>query len=163
MHSDLIPHIAQWLTAHQRHCATAESCTGGLVGAALTAVPGSSQWFRGGIIAYANEVKHNLLGVPTELLEQSGAVSEAVVLAMAENVCQRLNVAVGLSVSGIAGPGGGSPEKPVGTVWLGLCLCGRSQARLLHLNGDRERIRQAAVEASLLFIWDTIQANEARA
>lgn len=99
---------------------TAESCTGGLIGAALTAVPGSSAVFHGGIISYDNAVKMSLLNVPQKMLETHGAVSQPVAEIMAREACLALNVDMAISVTGIAGPGGGSNEKPVGTVWIGL-------------------------------------------
>lgn len=106
------------LKARRLTLGVAESCTGGLVGHALTNVPGSSEFFFGGIIAYANEVKRDLVGVPEELLIAHGAVSRPVAIAMAQGVRRALGVDVGLSVTGIAGPTGGTPEKPVGTVYI---------------------------------------------
>ena len=100
-------------------CATAESCTGGLIGATLTDIPGSSEWYRGGVISYANEAKTRLLGVSGAMLATRGAVSEEVALAMAQGACGVLCADVALASTGIAGPGGGSTAKPVGTVWLG--------------------------------------------
>ena len=99
---------------------TAESCTGGLIGAAITSISGSSAVFKGGIISYANSVKINQLHVPEDALKTHGAVSEIVAKAMAENVREILNVDIAVSVTGVAGPGGGSDKKPVGTVWIGL-------------------------------------------
>lgn len=101
---------------------TAESCTGGLVGAALTAIPGASQVFMGGIIAYDNDIKMRCLGVPGDALETHGAVSESVACAMAEGALKALRLDAAVSITGIAGPGGGSPEKPVGTVWIGAAI-----------------------------------------
>lgn len=130
-------------------CATAESCTGGLIGAALTAIPGSSAWYRGGVVSYANEAKIRLLGVSGATLATRGAVSEEVALAMARGVCGVLGTDVALASTGIAGPDGGSPAKPVGTVWLGWAWHGGAQAKVFHFSGDRAAIRAQAVEAAL--------------
>jgi nicotinamide-nucleotide amidase len=127
----------------------AESCTGGMLGERLTAIPGSSDVVRGGVIAYANEVKQTLLGVSGELLERHGAVSEAVVRAMASGARRVLGVDAALAITGIAGPGGGSTEKPVGTVWIALDLGGDVTAVLLRLWGDRTEIRQRSAQGAL--------------
>jgi len=102
--------------------ATAESCTGGLIGAAITAIPGSSTPFKGGIIAYDNKIKHKLLNVPPGMMHKYGAVSREVACRMAKGAIEVLNVDMAVSVTGIAGPGGGSEDKPVGTVWMGLAI-----------------------------------------
>jgi PncC family amidohydrolase len=133
--------------------ATAESCTGGLVGAAITAVSGSSEIYPGGIIAYSNDIKQNILGVNEETLIQYGAVSEEVALEMASGVKKLFNSRIGLSVSGIAGPGGGSREKPVGTVCLGFVFDELSKTSTLHFKGNRQEIR----EQSVAFIFETLR------
>lgn len=130
-------------------CAVAESCTGGLLGAALTAVPGASACVAGGIIAYANAVKVALLGVDPATLEAEGAVSEAVVRQMATGACRALGVEAAMSVSGIAGPDGGSTQKPVGTVWFGIALQGEVHTFCRHFAGDRAAVRQAAVATAI--------------
>jgi nicotinamide-nucleotide amidase len=129
--------------------AVAESCTGGLVGGRLTAVPGSSDVFVGGVIAYANSVKSEQLGVPAVLLEVEGAVSEAAVRAMADGVRARLGAEAAIAVSGIAGPDGGTADKPVGTVWL--CATCRDAARAVRIGfpGDRGEVRARATQAGL--------------
>ena len=141
--------LAGALLRRSMTCATAESCTGGLVGAMLTAVPGSSDWYVGGVISYANAVKKHLLGVRQEDLDREGAVSEPVVRSMALGVCEAAGAQTAMSVSGVAGPGGGSAEKPVGTVWIGWAVCGRSRARVFHFAGDRDKIRVQATEAAI--------------
>ncbi len=130
-------------------CATAESCTGGMLGAAMTSVPGASAWFSGGIMAYANAVKVAQLDVPAVLLMREGAVSEACVKAMAQGLCEKFCVDVGVSISGIAGPDGGSEEKPVGTVWIGYCVDGEVSADHVLLEGGREDVRSAAVRQAV--------------
>lgn len=127
----------------------AESCTGGMLGERLTAIPGSSDVVRGGVIAYANDVKGSLLGVSDDVLAEYGAVSEPVVRAMAAGVRKLLGVDAALAITGIAGPGGGSAEKPVGTVWLALDLRGDVEAVLLRLWGDRTEIRQRSAQGAL--------------
>jgi nicotinamide-nucleotide amidase len=128
--------------------AVAESCTGGLLGERLTNIPGSSDVFLGGVIAYHNDVKRNLLGVRAEDLEKYGAVSEQVALQMASGVREKLGADVGVSVTGIAGPGGGTAEKPVGLVWIAAHASG-VKARRFHVGGDRAEIRQRAAQAAL--------------
>lgn len=127
----------------------AESCTGGMLGARLTAVPGSSDVVVGGVIAYDDAVKRSLLGVDVELLREHGAVSEPVVRAMAAGARARLGVGAALAITGVAGPGGGSEDKPVGTVWVALDLDGTVEARLLKLYGDRDEVRRRAAQGAL--------------
>ena len=129
--------------------ATAESCTGGLVAARLTSVPGSSDVFRGGVVAYDNEVKHAQLGVSEETLAVHGAVSAETASAMALGARESLGVDVAVSVTGIAGPGGGTPEKPVGLVFLNTSGRGAELACELNLPGDREAVRRRATAAAL--------------
>jgi nicotinamide-nucleotide amidase len=129
--------------------AVAESCTGGLLGARLTSIPGSSDVVLGGVIAYANEVKHDLLGVAESVLEAHGAVSEPVARQMAEGARARLNASIGISITGVAGPGGGTPEKPVGTVWIAAALPDGTRALQLRLIGDRDEIRRRATQSAL--------------
>lgn len=129
--------------------AVAESCTGGLLGARLTTIPGASDVFTGGVIAYSNEVKTHELGVSPELLEAHGAVSEPVVRAMAEGVRRRFGVDVALAITGVAGPGGGTDEKPVGLVWVCVALPDRVEPRRIQSWGDRAEIRYRAAQAAM--------------
>jgi PncC family amidohydrolase len=130
--------------------ATAESCTGGLLGAAITALPGSSRYMLGGVIAYANEVKIDLLQVPAELIEAHGAVSEAVAAAMAAGVRRRLHADIGLGITGVAGPGAEGSEKPPGLIWVAVAgPDGRRRAVRLEDDHGREANRGAAVRAAL--------------
>jgi len=134
--------------------ATAESCTGGLIGAAITATAGSSSVFQGGIIAYDNRIKTKLLGVPPSTLGKYGAVSEKVAERMAAGCAERLGVDYAVSVTGVAGPGGGSPEKPVGTVWIGVSDGRTATAILHHFEGmSRNKVRDhSCLEAMKLLI-----------
>lgn len=129
--------------------ALAESCTGGLLGATLTDVPGSSDVLVGAIVAYADQIKMGQLGVPAELLERDGAVSESVALRMAEGACERLRSDFALATTGVAGPGGGSDEKPVGTVWIAVASAAGAKAELLRLGQDRLLNRRQTVAAAL--------------
>jgi nicotinamide-nucleotide amidase len=137
----------------------AESCTGGLLGARLTAIPGSSDVVRGGVIAYDNTIKRKLLGVPDDLLRAHGAVSEPVVRAMATGARATLDVDAALAITGIAGPGGGSEEKPVGTVWIALDLGGAVETRLLRLWGDRDEVRHRSAQAALELLRHALVAR----
>jgi nicotinamide-nucleotide amidase len=136
--------------------ATAESCTGGGVGEALTEIAGSSACFVGGVIAYSNQVKMEVLGVPPEVLEANGAVSEPVARAMAEGVRARLRTDIGISTTGIAGPGGGTPDKPVGTVDVAVATASGTIYQRLRLFGPRDVVRQATVAWVLKLVWDQL-------
>jgi len=141
--------------------ATAESCTGGLIGAAITAIDGSSAIFKGGVIAYANEVKVESLGVSHEDLKAYGAVSESVCLDMAKGVLSRLSVDVAVSVTGIAGPNGGTKDKPVGTVWMGLAWHEDSHVKTsAHLynfgNIGRNKVRDMTCYKALIQLQKVI-------
>lgn len=129
--------------------ATAESCTGGLLGGRITAIPGSSRYYLGGVVAYANEVKMNRLGVVRDTIERFGAVSAETAKAMAAGVIKALGADLGVSVTGIAGPDGGTDEKPVGTVFVGIATSNREIARKYSLGDNREMIRKRAVTAAL--------------
>jgi nicotinamide-nucleotide amidase len=135
--------------ARRVRVAVAESCTGGMLGARLTAIPGSSDVFVGGVIAYANEVKLRELGVSPRELDEHGAVSEAVVRRMASGVCEKFGVELGLGISGVAGPGGGTPDKPVGLVWVAVALGDRVEARSFQSVGDRGEVRHRGAQAAM--------------
>ena len=128
---------------------TAESCTGGGIGAAFTAVPGSSVAYKGGIISYTNWVNENLLGVPTEILARNGAVSEETAKAMAVGVRKQLRTTMAVSVTGIAGPDSDEFHTPVGTVYIGYADAKMSYAKKFFFSGDRDLIRQQATRAAL--------------
>ncbi|HYG61358.1 MAG TPA: nicotinamide-nucleotide amidohydrolase family protein, partial [Thermoanaerobaculia bacterium] len=127
----------------------AESCTGGLLGERLTRVPGSSDYFLGGAIVYTNRLKTELAGVPPELLQEHGAVSEPVARAMAEGVCRALGSDYGIAVTGVAGPGGGSEAKPVGTVHIAVAGPEGTSHRRVRFPGDRQRVRQHSSQLAL--------------
>lgn len=129
--------------------ATSESCTGGLIAAACTDLAGSSDWFERGFVTYSNAAKTELLGVDAALIAEHGAVSEAVALAMLQGALQRAPVQLAVAVTGIAGPGGGVPGKPVGTVWLAWGTAQVRRAERLQLPGDRAAVRAATVQAAL--------------
>ena len=133
---------------------TAESCTGGLIGSALTAVPGASRVYKGGIISYWSEVKQNLLGVDAALLQTEGPVSEPVAKAMAEGVRRALCTDVAVSVTGLAGPDGDEFGHPVGTVFVGYANGTVSVVKEFHFTGDRESVRRKAAEAALRLILE---------
>lgn len=139
--------------------ATAESCTGGLIAGACTDLAGSSAWFERGVVTYSNEAKSELLGVPADVIAQHGAVSEEVARAMAEGAVSRSHAQIAVAVTGIAGPGGGSPDKPVGTVWISIALRGqRAATTLLQLNGDRAAVRRRTVARVLRELNATLSA-----
>lgn len=135
---------------------TAESCTGGLVSGALTAVPGSSAVVMGGIASYALSVKQAVLGVLQETLDGPGAVSSDCASQMAQGACRVLGCKVAVSTTGIAGPGGAEPGKPVGTVWFGICAFGVTRAELCHFEGNRSEVRRLAVMHALQLLLQAL-------
>ena len=137
--------------------ASAESCTGGWIAKTLTDLSGSSAWFEAGVVSYSNQAKMSLLGVRKETLERTGAVSEETALEMVSGALDRLNAGVAVAVTGIAGPTGGTPQKPVGTVWIAWQRCGgAARARLFHFPGDREAVRRQTVAAALEGVLETL-------
>jgi nicotinamide-nucleotide amidase len=154
--ADLAAVVLDACRTHGLLLGVAESCTGGLLGERLTAIAGSSDVVRGGVIAYDDAIKRSLLDVPAEALREHGAVSEPVVRAMASGARARLGVGAALAITGIAGPGGGSAAKPVGTVWIALDLHGAVEARLLRLWGDRDEIRRRSAQAALELLRRTL-------
>ena len=141
--------VLETLVSSGRTIAVAESCTGGMLGTVLTSLPGSSQAMQGGVIAYSNEVKQRLLGVPAAVITDHGAVSGETASAMARGVahCSRADVAV--AITGIAGPGGGTPDKPVGKVWFAWSIGGTVVAEQVRFRGDRATVRAEAVRWAL--------------
>ncbi len=150
--------LGELLRNKEMTVATAESCTGGYIAHLITSVPGSSDYFKGSIVSYANEVKTNVLGVKEEDIREQGAVSETVVIQMAEGVKKQLQTDYAVATSGIAGPGGGTPEKPVGTVWIGVATPEKSIARKFTFSFTRERnIAKAAAKALEMLIEEIKQ------
>ncbi|MCC7118143.1 MAG: CinA family protein [Anaerolineales bacterium] len=151
--------IARLLRARSLKLATAESCTGGLIADRITNLPGSSEYFMGGVVAYAYEAKVAILGVSWETLNSVGAVSREVVIQMARGARSIFNVEIAVSVSGIAGPGGGTPEKPVGTTWVGLSTPSGDWARHFLWTGERKENKFNSSEASLQFVLDYLEGR----
>jgi nicotinamide-nucleotide amidase len=141
--------VARALTENRATIAVAESCTGGLLAERLTNIPGSSVYFLGGVVCYSNELKSALVDVPAELIESKGAVSPEVALALADGIRKRTGATIGVGVTGIAGPGGGTPEKPVGLVHIGIADERGPRERRFQFPGDRERIRMHASQTAL--------------
>jgi nicotinamide-nucleotide amidase len=154
----LAARVGRHLLLSQRGVATAESCTGGWIAKALTDIAGSSQWFIEGFVTYSNESKTLRLGVPRSVLRSDGAVSEATVRAMAAGALRRTGTQLAVAVTGIAGPGGAVPGKPVGTVWIGWAArrgrAIRVAVQLKHFRGGREAVRRKAVRAALAGLLD---------
>lgn len=147
--SDLVTLLAAQLRARGQMMATAESCTGGLIAAACTEQSGSSDWFERGFVTYSNEAKTELLGVPAALIDAHGAVSEAVACAMASGALARSHAACAVAVTGVAGPTGGSTDKPVGTVWVAWATPDGVQAEHHRFPGDRAAVRTATMRRAL--------------
>ena len=141
--------VGQLLSERHRTLALAESCTGGLISHRITGIAGSSAYYLGGVTSYANDVKVKLLGVTPATLEKYGAVSQETALEMSHGIRERIGADFGLSVTGIAGPSGGTPEKPVGTVWISIAQAKNHEARLFQFHGDRERIILGTSQAAL--------------
>jgi len=154
MKTSLAAQIGELLQARGLKLALAESCTGGLVGNLITDVPGSSTYFLGGVISYAYEAKVDLLGVQWETLNSKGAVSRETVIEMARGARKALNADIAVSVSGIAGPGGSMPGKPVGTTWIGLVTNEGEWGRVFQFSGDRVQNKSQAAEAALQMLLD---------
>ncbi len=148
---DLVEQLAAMLLRRNERVCTAESCTGGLIAKTFTDLAGSSVWFERGFVTYSNEAKHEMLAVSAELIQQQGAVSEAVALAMASGALSNSQADYAVAVTGVAGPGGGSDAKPVGTVWVVVAAASsqQSSAQLFNFLGDREAVREASSLAAI--------------
>lgn len=158
-HADHVVHsLADLLRPLGWHLATAESCTGGMIAAACTNLAGSSDWFDRGFVTYSNAAKSEMLGVDSALIAQDGAVSESVARAMAAGAQREAGVEVAVAVTGIAGPGGGSEAKPVGTVWFAWALPGWVWAECRHFEGDRATVRAQTRDHALAVLVSALQA-----
>ncbi|MDH5634143.1 MAG: CinA family protein [Gammaproteobacteria bacterium] len=156
----LVAELAKALQERGVMLATAESCTGGGVAYAITAIPGSSHWFDRGFVVYTNAAKSEMLGVDASIIDAHGAVSEQVARALAEGVLTHSHADFSLAITGVAGPGGGSPEKPVGTVWFAWAGTGSPVlAERRRFSGNRDEVRQQSVEAALQGMLDYIQKS----
>lgn len=153
-----VEQLAALLRERQWMLAAAESCTGGLIAAACTDLSGSSDWFERGFVTYSNEAKTELLGVDAALIEAHGAVSEVVARAMAFGAVRHSHAQVGVAVTGVAGPTGGTPDKPVGTVWFGFMVEGQLSSEMRRFDGDRAAVRRQTVEHALERLVDRITA-----
>ena len=158
MEPSLEARLGQLLLAHKLRLATAESCTGGLIADRITDVPGSSDYFLGGFVAYAYEAKVASLGVSWDTLQKYGAVSRETVLEMARGARTALGADIAISVSGIAGPGGGLPEKPVGTTWIGLVTPGSEQALVYYWEGNRRENKERSADAAIKFVIEFLES-----
>ncbi|HSV47891.1 MAG TPA: CinA family protein [Ramlibacter sp.] len=155
--AQLCERLAALLTGKGWMLASAESCTGGLIAAACTDRAGSSDWFERGFVSYSNAAKTELLGVDPALIAAHGAVSEVVARAMAFGAVRHSQARVGMAVTGIAGPGGGSQDKPVGSVWFGFCIDGRLASELRVFAGDRQAVRAATVQHALARLVELLE------
>jgi nicotinamide-nucleotide amidase len=149
--------LSDLLLKNQWMMATAESCTGGLIAATCTDVSGSSDWFERGFVTYSNAAKTELLGVDAQLIEQYGAVSEQVARAMAFGALRHSRAQASLAVTGVAGPTGGSADKPVGTVWFGFALQGQLHSEVQHFDGNRQAVREQTVAHALARLGQYLQ------
>jgi nicotinamide-nucleotide amidase len=159
---DLAQAVTVALRRSKSTVAVAESCTAGLVAKRLTDVPPASDVLLGGVVAYANEVKVAQLGVDPEVIAAQGAVSEAVARAMASGVAARLGADCGLGITGVAGPGGGTDDKPVGTVWYAAAVRERTVSRLERFPGDRMAVRERAAQAALFLLLGLLEGRDER-
>ena len=157
---DLAKKLGARLLMKQRRLVTAESCTGGWIAKVLTDIAGSSDWFDCAIVSYSNEAKRNFLDVPEGILLDHGAVSEQTVIAMQQGIFRNTRADAGISVSGIAGPSGGSEEKPVGTVWIAVSLRDKMvHTQRFQFDGDRNAVRLQAVEAAMKNLLELVERD----
>lgn len=157
---ELAKKVAHLLKERNMKVATAESCTGGLIGHTITNIPGSSEYYEGGIISYSNALKMNLLGVKEETLAKYGAVSEQTAREMADGVRKKANVDVGIATTGIAGPGGGTAEKPVGLVYIAISTEKETKVEKYLFHGNRWENKESTCKAALNLLLDHLEKND---
>jgi len=150
--------VANRLLEYQQKVCTAESCTGGLIAKTFTDLAGSSDWFERGFVTYSNDAKNEMLAVPASLIEDYGAVSEAVATAMASGALRHSKADYSIAVTGVAGPGGGSDDKPVGTVWIAVASAEQMVARRYQFDGDRQAVRVATMQTALAMLLDLLES-----
>ena len=150
--------VADRLLKHRQKVCTAESCTGGLIAKTFTDLAGSSDWFERGFVTYSNAAKTDMLAVPASLIEDYGAVSEAVATAMASGALRHSQADYSIAVTGVAGPGGGSDDKPVGTVWIAVASAEQMVARRYQFDGDRQAVRAVTMQTALELLLDLVSA-----
>ncbi len=156
--AQLVEQLAARLRERGQRIATAESCTGGLIAKTCTDLAGSSDWFDRGFVTYSNAAKGEMLAVPASIIEDYGAVSEPVATAMASGALRHGDAAYAVAVTGVAGPGGGSADKPVGSVWIAVASEARQQARLFNFAGDRAAVREATLQEALEMLLELVEA-----
>ncbi len=154
--NDIAFQVVDELIKRKLTLTTAESCTGGMVSASVVDVPGASDVLMQGLVTYSNSAKMKYLGVKEKTLLDHGAVSEETAREMAEGACRMTGTTCGVATTGIAGPGGGTPEKPVGTVYIAACVNGHTEVKLLQLNGTRSGNRTSSCEEALALLYDTV-------
>jgi nicotinamide-nucleotide amidase len=155
----LVTRLSRLLVDRGQKVCTAESCTGGLIAKTLTDLAGSSDWFERGFVTYSNAAKNEMLAVPASIIEDYGAVSEAVATAMASGALRHSHADFAVAVTGVAGPGGGSEDKPVGTVWIALASADEVIANRFRFGGDREAIREATLVAALDALIELVDSD----
>jgi nicotinamide-nucleotide amidase len=153
----LVKRLAAQLLENRQSVCTAESCTGGLIAKTFTDLAGSSNWFERGFVTYSNAAKREMLGVPHSVIDDYGAVSEAVANAMASGALRHSEADYAVAVTGVAGPDGGSEEKPVGTVWIAVASKDQVSARLHRFDGDRQAVREATLQAAIRALLDLVE------
>ena len=159
---ELASQVGDRLVSRNESLATAESCTGGWVSMLVTAITGSSAWFDRGFVSYSNEAKQEMLAVDKQIIEIHGAVSEETARSMVQGAIENSNAQVGLSITGIGGPGGGTIDKPVGTVCFGWMVDGQCDTETCHFSGDRNQVREQSVRHVLTTLLDRLQHGAAR-
>jgi nicotinamide-nucleotide amidase len=156
----LVQELADQLLKHRQKVCAAESCTGGLIAKTFTDLAGSSDWFERGFVTYSNAAKSEMLAVPASLIEDYGAVSEAVATAMASGALRHSRADFSVAVTGVAGPGGGSDDKPVGVVWIALASAEQMFAKRHQFEGDRQAVRAATMQAAIELLLDLVESSQ---